>query len=99
MEIAPARRSRIADICRRYHVRRMSLFGSAATGRERPESDVDLLVEFVAGEAPTGFELVDMQQELSDAFDGRRIDLAFPSVLDNPFRRKAIEPQLQPLFE
>jgi predicted nucleotidyltransferase len=99
MEIAPSRRRRIADICRRYHVRRMSLFGSAAVGLERPESDVDLLVEFIPGEAPSGFELVDMQQELSAAFDGRAIDLAFPSVLDNPFRRRAIEPQLLSLYE
>ena len=38
--------------------------------QERPESDVDLLVEFIPGEAPSGFALVDMQDELSAAFDG-----------------------------
>jgi len=42
---------------------------------------------------------VDMQDELSAAFNGRKIDLAFPSVLDNPYRRRAIEPQLRPLFQ
>ena len=99
MDIAPAQRNRIAEICTRYHVRRMSLFGSAAVGEERPDSDVDLLVEFIPGEAPSGFALVTMQEELSNAFDGRRVDLAFPAVLRNPFRREQIEPQLRPLFQ
>ncbi|MDR3454292.1 MAG: nucleotidyltransferase domain-containing protein [Rhodoferax sp.] len=99
MKIAAAQQSRIADICRRYHVQRMRLFGSAAVGTERPDSDVDLLVEFIPGEAPSGFALVDMQDELSAAFDGRKVDLAFPSVLKNPYRRRAIEPQLRPLFQ
>jgi predicted nucleotidyltransferase len=81
MHIAPAQFSRIADICRRYHVRSLQLFGSAAVGAERADSDVDLLVEFIPGEAPSGFGLVDMQDELSAAFNGRKIDLAFPSVL------------------
>ncbi len=99
MDIAPAQRLCIADICTRYHVRRMRLFGSAAIGMERPDSDVDLLVEFIPGEAPSGFALVDMQDELSAAFGGRKVDLAFPSVLNNPYRRRTIEPQLQPLFQ
>jgi predicted nucleotidyltransferase len=77
----------------------MSLFGSMATGAQRPDSDVDLLVEFIPGEAPSGFGLVDMQQELVAAFGGRAVDLAFPSVLRNPYRRRAIEAQLQPLYQ
>jgi len=99
MHIAPAQVSRIADICRRYHVRSLQLFGSAAVGAERADSDVDLLVEFIPGEAPSGFVLVDMQDELSAAFNGRKIDLAFPSVLNNPYRRRAIEPQLRTLYQ
>ncbi|WP_372825128.1 nucleotidyltransferase family protein [Polaromonas sp.] len=99
MNIAPAQRSQIAEICRRYHVRKMSMFGSAAMGQERPGSDVDLLVEFIPGQAPGGFALVDLQDELSVAFGGRKIDLAFPSILRNAYRRKAIEPQLLPVFE
>ena len=92
---APAR---IADICRRYRVRRLQMFGSTAVKQQRPDSDMNLLVEFLPGQAPSGFALVDMQDELSAAFEGRKIDLAFPSVLDNPYRRAAIEPQLQALF-
>lgn len=99
MLIQPVQRQRIADICRRYGVRSLKLFGSAARGDETPASDVDLLVEFAPGGAPTGFALVDLQDELSTVFDGRAVDLAFPTVLDNPFRRRAIEPDLQPLFQ
>lgn len=98
MHIAPAQFSRIADICRRYHVRSLQLwFG--CSGAERADSDVDLLVEFIPGEAPSGFGLVDMQDRLSAAFNGRKIDLAFPSVLNNPYRRRAIEPQLRTLYQ
>lgn len=99
MRIDPGQRQKIADICRRYRVRKLSLFGSAAVGGERPDSDVDLLVEFVPGEAPGMFGLVDMQSELQAIFGGRPIDLAFPSILNNPFRRAAIEPQLQTLYQ
>lgn len=98
MEIAPDQQQRIDDICRRYHVSRLRVFGSAAAGAQGPDSDVDLLIEFVRGEAPSAFCLVDLQDELSAVFDGRRIDLAFPTILDNPFRKRAIEPQLQTLF-
>ncbi len=99
MDIGTEQRNRIADICRRYHVRRMSLFGSVAVGTERPDSDVDLLVEFIPGEAPSGFLLVDMQDELVRAFNGRPVDLAFPSVLRNPYRRRAIEAQMKTLYQ
>ena len=75
------------------------MFGSAATGQEQLDSDVDLLVEFVPGQHPSGFALVDMQDELSHIFKGRPVDLAFPSVLNNPFRRQAIEPQLRVLYQ
>ena len=102
MPVAPHLLIRIADICRRYHIERLQLFGSMSTGTERPDSDVDLLVEFVSGATPSGFALVDLQDELSVVFDGRRVDLAFPSILRNGYRRRSIEPQLQaqpPLFQ
>jgi len=39
--------AKLADLCRRYQVRELSLFGSAARGEMRPDSDIDLLVEFL----------------------------------------------------
>ncbi len=98
MDISAEQQRRIAELCRRYRVRRLRTFGSAATGQERPDSDVDLLVEFVSGQAPSAFAVVDLRDELSAVFDSREVDLAFESVLRNPYRRRAIEPQLRSLY-
>lgn len=89
---------RLEDICRRFAVQRLQIFGSSATNAARAGSDIDLMVEFVPGRAPGAFALVDLQDELSDLFGGRPVDLAFPSILRNPYRRRIIEPQLRPLF-
>lgn len=90
--------ARLDAICARYRVKRLRLFGSTADGTARAGSDVDLLVEFIPGEAPGAFALVDLQDELSDVFGGRQVDLAFASVLRNPYRQRRIEAQLQPLY-
>src|SRR5260370_26672170 len=66
--------AKLADLCRQYHVRELSVFGSAARGEMRPDSDVDLLVEFLP-EAKIGlFEHFDTERELSDLV-GRKVDL------------------------
>lgn len=67
-------RSRIADACRRHHIRKLSLFGSALRGDFRPDSDVDLLVEWKA-EARPGFDILDVEDDFSALLGGRRIDL------------------------
>ena len=84
----------LAAICRRYGVKKLSLFGSAARGELRPDSDVDLLVEFKPGEGPSLWGLADMREDLSVLFGGRRIDIATPEYLKNRFRRAAIERDL-----
>jgi uncharacterized protein len=98
MDITSEQQRAIEALCQLYRVRALRLFGSAAVGRERADSDVDLLVEFVPGQAPSAFEVVDLRDALSRVFDGRPVDLAFAGILDNPFRRQAIEPQLRPLY-
>ena len=45
-------REALARLCRRHRIRRLSLFGSVAVGTARPDSDVDLLVEFAPGRLP-----------------------------------------------
>lgn len=84
--------------CRSHRIRRLSLFGSRLRGTARPDSDVDLLVEFTPGQAPSAFELIDLRDALSQLFGGRPVDLAFTSILDNPYRRRAIAPQLRALL-
>ena len=64
----------ITDLCKRYHVRELALFGSAAKGNLRKDSDIDLLVEFEP-DAQVGFiTLSRMQRELSNLIH-RKVDL------------------------
>jgi predicted nucleotidyltransferase len=65
---------RLSDICRRYHVTELSLFGSVLRDDFGPDSDVDMLVVFDPAAGIGLFELVAMQEELSALF-GRAVDL------------------------
>ena len=89
----------LAAICRKYGVRKMSLFGSAARNELRPDSDVDLLVEFKAASKTGLFELVHLQDELSPLFGKREVHVAGAEILENPYRRKTILPDLRTLYE
>jgi len=88
----------LAAICRKYGVKKMSLFGSAARNELRPDSDVDLLVEFKATSKTSTFDLVHMQDELSPLFANRTIQIAGPGILKNPYRRETILPDLKTLY-
>ena len=88
----------LAAICRRYKVKSMALFGSAARGELRRDSDVDLLVEFKPKQGPSLWGLTDMQEALSPLFGGRQVHIAGPGILSNPHRRKTIERDLKPLY-
>ena len=78
----------IAAICHRYRVRELSVFGSAARGDMRPESDIDLLVDFLPDARPGLLGLTAMARELS-AVLGRRVDLAVKPAL-RPFVRREV---------
>ena len=65
--------------CRRHHIIRLSLFGSVLREDFRPDSDVDVLVEFEPGKTP-GFSFIDIQDELSNMI-GRKVDLNTPGDL------------------
>lgn len=88
----------LAAICRKYGVKKMSLFGSAARNELRPDSDVDLLVEFKPQARTTLFDLVDMQEELARIFGNRKVDISSPGILENPYRRRTIERDLRTLY-
>ena len=94
-----APRSALAALAKKYHIRRISLFGSAARGKLRSDSDIDLLVEFEPGKAPSLWKATDLQDEFSRLFQGRPVDVASPEILRNPFRRKTIEKDLKVLFD
>ena len=76
----------IAEICRKYQVRELSVFGSAARGDLRPESDLDMLVEFQP-EAHVGlFEFAGMEEELTASL-GRKVDLV---------SKRGLKPRVRP---
>jgi uncharacterized protein len=64
----------LADVCRRYQVRELALFGSMLRPDHHPESDVDLLVSFAPAARVTFLTLARMQREL-EALVGRKVDL------------------------
>lgn len=83
-------KDRIADFCRRNHIRRLSLFGSALREGFRPDSDIDLLVEFEPEHVPGFFGLARMERELSQGLGGRKVDLRTPQDLSRYFRDEVI---------
>jgi uncharacterized protein len=75
---------RIAEFCRRHGIIRLSFFGSILRDDFRPESDIDVLVEFEPGRTP-GLAFFGMQEELSQIL-GRTVDLNTPGFLSDLFR-------------
>lgn len=80
---------RLIEFCRRHHVRRLSLFGSVLRDDFRPDSDVDVLVEFEPGRI-VGLRIAQMEQELGQMLDDRRIDLRTPNELSPYFRDEVL---------
>ena len=78
-------RAALATVCRRHHIRRLALFGSTLRGTDRPDSDVDLLVEFEPGHKPGLLGLAGIEAELSALAAGRRIDLRTAQDLSRHF--------------
>jgi uncharacterized protein len=81
-------RERLAGFCRRNHIRRLALFGSVLRDDFRPDSDVDVLVEFEPGHVP-GLRFFALERELSEIL-GRKVDLNTPSFLSPYFRRRVL---------
>ncbi len=81
-------RARIAEFCRRHHIRRLALFGSVLREDFGPNSDVDVLVEFDPEHVP-GLAFFDMQEELSELL-GRKVDLNTPQCLSRYYRDEVL---------
>jgi uncharacterized protein len=67
--------SKLAAFCEANGIRRLSLFGSQLHGTARPDSDIDLLVEFYPDRIPGFFGITRMEHELSEMVEGRKIDI------------------------
>lgn len=77
-------------LCRRHSIKRLSLFGSTLKGTARPDSDIDLLVEFEPGHAPGLIALAGIEIELSELMGGRQVDLRTPGDLSRHFRDEVV---------
>jgi len=77
---------KIAEFCRRNYIRKLAFFGSVLRADFRPDSDVDVLVEFEPDHAPGYLRLARMEREISDLLGGRKADLRTPQDLSRYFR-------------
>jgi len=96
-----SRREELRELCRRFHVRRLDLFGSAARGDFAPErSDLDFVVEFDR-HAPEALSLRTYLgfKESLEALFGRSVDLVEPGAMRNPYLKASIERSREPVFE
>jgi len=80
----------LARVCERFGVCWLAVFGSVARDEFRPDSDIDVLVDFVEGKQVTYFLLVDLAEALSELFQGRRVDLGRPKQLHWSIRRAVL---------
>ena len=79
---------KLAEFCRRHYIRRLAFFGSVLRDDFRPESDVDVLVEFEPAHVP-GLAFLAIEEELSRIL-GRRVDLHTPNTLNPYFRDQVL---------
>lgn len=80
----------LARLCQAHHIRRLSLFGSQLKGTARPDSDIDLLVEFEPDAHPTFFDLAQLEIELSQALGGKKVDVRTAEDLSRYFRHEVV---------
>ena len=80
----------LAAFCRKHHIKKLSLFGSVLRDDFRPDSDVDMLVEFEPKHHVGFFQFVGMELELT-ALLGRKVDLRTPNDLSRYFRQDVLQ--------
>lgn len=80
----------LAQLCRRHRIRQLALFGSRSKGTARPDSDVDLLVEFEPGARVTLLDMAQIELDLSPLFGGAKVDLRTARELSRYFRDEVL---------
>jgi uncharacterized protein len=88
---------RLMALCRRWKIRELSLFGSAARRQARPDSDIDLLIEYESGADWSLLDTARLRAELTELF-GRSIDLVRERNITNPYRLASIRRDRRPLY-
>jgi len=90
-------KQKIADFCRRHHIRKLAIFGSALREDFRADSDLDVLVEFEPGHTPGLIRLAGMEIELSALLGGRKVDMNTPLCI-TPFFRDEVLAEAVPVY-
>ncbi|MBF8259576.1 MAG: Nucleotidyltransferase domain protein [Actinobacteria bacterium] len=88
--LSPETRCSIADIARKRGLSLVVLFGSVAANDARPDSDIDIAVKFGGGD-PGLFRILEVQEEISGLFGGRKVDLSVLNRADPLFMKKIAE--------
>ncbi len=83
-------REKVAELCRRHGIRKLSLFGSVLRDDFRPDSDVDLLVVWSPDAQPGMFDLFRIEEEFSRLFDGRKVDIVSEKYLNHRLRDRVL---------
>ena len=94
------RKNDLADLCRRFNVERLELFGSAASGSfQSASSDLDFIVRFAAPLAGSYLDrYLDFAEALEELFQ-RPVDLVTERAIRNPYFRRRVEATRQPVYE
>ncbi|MBU4305059.1 MAG: nucleotidyltransferase family protein [Candidatus Omnitrophica bacterium] len=80
-------KEKLEEFCARNHIKKLAVFGSAIKGTMRPDSDMDILVEFEENNIPGLITFCGIQNELSDLI-GREVDLRTSQDLSRYFRQE-----------
>lgn len=83
-------KEKIAHFCQHWHITKLSLFGSVLRDDFRPDSDIDVLVEFKPEHIPGFLKLHQIQEELSTFLGNRQIDLVTPKFLNHRIRDRIL---------
>jgi uncharacterized protein len=81
---------KLAAFCDRHGIRQLAFFGSVLRDDFRPDSDVDVLVDFLPDRVPGFLRLHDMQEELSQLLAGRTIDLVTRKSLNSRIQEQVL---------
>jgi uncharacterized protein len=79
----------IAEFCRHHGIRKLSLFGSVLRDDFRPDSDIDVLVEFKPGKV-VGWDIITIEDELSQLLGGHKVDLVREGALYHRLRDRIL---------
>ena len=99
LPLIESHQAEIADLCRRFHVSRLDVFGSAArvVDFDPARSDIDILISYAPDSPPSAWDHFALRDALSDLL-GRKVDLVMANSVENPFVRAGIERSRQVVY-